>query len=363
MSCFDLIVVGAGPAGCTAAITASRGAAKVLLLERGSFPRHKVCGEFVSAESLELLGRLLIHEDGELISNAPRIGKGRIFADGAEISAEINPPAASITRFALDAALWRACLNGGVDARANFSVKAVKGQGPFFVETETENFESKTVINATGRWSNLTSTDATRDNGERRIGLKAHFREASSPPSVDLYFFDGGYCGVQPITDESGEHAVNACAMVGSRFAKTIADVLQLHPELKERSREWELLTRPVTTSPLAFHEPTPLAGGMLQVGDAATFVDPFVGDGISLALRSGALAAECLMPFLSGASSLQEAAVEYARRYRQRLSHVFRASSVLRRILGWPTVVRRPLLTLVQKTPSLARQLVRLTR
>ncbi|HEV2698689.1 MAG TPA: FAD-dependent oxidoreductase, partial [Terriglobales bacterium] len=249
MSCFDLIVVGAGPAGCAAAITASRGGAKVLLLERGSFPRHKVCGEFVSAESLELLGRLLIPEDGKLISTAPRIGKGRIFADGAEISAEINPPAASITRFALDAALWRACLNGGVDARPNFPVKAVKGQGPFSVETEMENFEAKAVVNATGRWSNLTlPTDASRDNGDRRIGLKAHFREASSPASVDLYFFDGGYCGVQPITDDSGEHAVNACAMVSAQRAKTIADVLQLHPELKERSRGWELVTRPVTT-------------------------------------------------------------------------------------------------------------------
>jgi flavin-dependent dehydrogenase len=240
----------------------------------------------------------------------------------------------------------------------------VKGQGPFSVETETENFGAKAVVNATGRWSNLTlPTDATRDNGDRRIGLKAHYREASSPASVDLYFFDGGYCGVQPITDDSGEHAVNACAMVSAQRAKTIADVLQLHPELKERSRDWELVTRPVTTSPLAFHEPTPLVGGMLQVGDAATFVDPFVGDGISLALRSGALAAECLMPLLAGGSSLQRAAGEYAGRYQERLSHVFRASSVLRRILGWPSFVRRPLLTLVQKTPSLARQLVRLTR
>ncbi len=54
----------------------------------------------------------------------------------------------------------------------------------------------------------------------------------------------------------------------------------------------------PVTTSPLVFHKPEPLQNAMLQVGDAAAFVDPFIGDGISLALRSGALAAECLSPF-----------------------------------------------------------------
>ncbi|HUK87310.1 MAG TPA: FAD-dependent oxidoreductase, partial [Terriglobales bacterium] len=52
---WDLIVVGAGPAGSTAAITAARQGARVLLLERGAFPRHRVCGEFVSPESLGLL--------------------------------------------------------------------------------------------------------------------------------------------------------------------------------------------------------------------------------------------------------------------------------------------------------------------
>jgi flavin-dependent dehydrogenase len=56
---YDLIVVGGGPAGCATAISAARSGASVLLLERGRFPRHKVCGEFVSAESLELLNDLL----------------------------------------------------------------------------------------------------------------------------------------------------------------------------------------------------------------------------------------------------------------------------------------------------------------
>src|SRR5438128_8398572 len=63
---YDLIIIGAGPAGSSAAITAARSGARVLLLERGRFPRHKVCGEFVSAESLDLLSSLLATQ-----SNAP----------------------------------------------------------------------------------------------------------------------------------------------------------------------------------------------------------------------------------------------------------------------------------------------------
>src|SRR5579864_471052 len=197
---YDLIVVGAGPAGCAAAITAAKNGASVLLLERGRFPRHKVCGEFVSAESLELLQELLTPRDRDLITTAPRIQQGRIFADGAEIHAEINPPAASITRFDLDAALWRSCIENGVDARQECPVQTVEGAGPFTVRTQTDVFEAKVLVNATGRWSNLTSPEI-RDaqTRERCIGLKAHFREISPPDSVDLYFFEGGYCGVQPI--------------------------------------------------------------------------------------------------------------------------------------------------------------------
>src|SRR5271157_4529059 len=98
----DLIVVGAGPSGCSAAITAARTGASVLLLERGHFPRHRVCGEFVSAESLDLLQNLLTPAHHGLITKAPRISRGRIFVDAAELHAEITPPAASITRFDLD---------------------------------------------------------------------------------------------------------------------------------------------------------------------------------------------------------------------------------------------------------------------
>jgi len=364
MSGYDLIVIGAGPAGCATAITAAGSGAKVLLLERGRFPRHKVCGEFVSAESLQLLERLLNTEDHKLISGAPRIARGRIFADGAEISTEIRPAAASITRFDLDAALWRSCLEHGVGARANSPVKAVEGAGPFSISTENEVFEAQSVVNATGRWSNLTAMAGhTQTSAERRIGVKAHFHEPSPAASVDLYFFEGGYCGVQPIGHHNGFGIVNACAMVSARCATTITDVLQLHPGLKERSRHWQPLTQAVTTSPLVFHPPAPLAAGMLQVGDSATFVDPFIGDGISLALRGGVLAAESLVPFFRGDRSLSEARAEYAKCYQQRLSHVFRASSMLRDVLGWPRVIRRPLLWLVQKAPSVTKRLVKMTR
>jgi len=118
-----------------------------------------------------------------------------------------------------------------------------------------------------------------------------------------------------------------------------------------------------VSTSPLTFREPEPVEGNILQVGDAAAFVDPFVGDGISLALRSGALAAQCLLPFFAHSISLSEAAEAYAHAYRRRLLPVFRNSSKLRRLLGLPRSVRRVVGRLLEATPAASRLLVRMTR
>jgi len=371
---YDLIVIGAGPAGCATAISAAKNGAQVLLLESGRFPRQKVCGEFVSAESLGLLESLLVENERALLFNAPRIGHTRVFADGAKVAAEITPSAASIARFDLDAALWRSALQSGVAAVGNCAVLSIEHANAaspnrsdmFRVLTRNESFDGKALVNATGRWSFLTSA-ATRARAPKKrwIGVKSHFYEPDAPQSVDLYFFPGGYCGVQPVSapkDSSGR-MINACAMVQAKVATDLAEVLRRHPALRARSASWTPAMQPVSTSPLIFHEPEPVRGNMLQVGDAATFVDPFIGDGISLALRSGNLAARSLESFLSGDLALQQAAADYAREYRRQLAPVFRASSHLRNFFNLPGAVRRPVMSLLRYTPAITRQLVRMTR
>jgi flavin-dependent dehydrogenase len=363
---FDLIVIGGGPAGCAASITAARAGARVLQLERGRFPRHKVCGEFVSAESLELLRQLVSHDHAQLVTHAPKIPRTRIFLDNAELVGKVSPAAASVTRFDLDRALWNSATQSGVDAREGCAVQCVTGAGPFLVDTAEGSFEAKAVINATGRWSNLTSPQIrARTSGERWIGIKAHFREAHPSQSVDLYFFEGGYCGVQPVSvSQNGSGTVvNACAMVRAEVAATLPDVLKVHSALLERSRHWTPATDPVTTSPLVFHKPELVHTRMLQIGDSATFVDPFIGDGISLALQSGALAAQCLDPFFKGECSLEQATSGYCAAYQRKLSRVFRNSSRLRRLLQWPSIVRKPALSILQRTPAITSVLVRMTR
>jgi len=362
---YDLIIIGAGPAGTAAAISSARQGASVLLLDRGRFPRHKVCGEFVSAEALGLLAEFLDREPAGLIKDAVQIPRARVFLDGRTLQARVDPPAASIARFELDVALWQSALSAGVDARQQVTVQSIAGRGPFRIATNHGEFESRALVNASGRWSNLNLPPA--ENGVRRekwLGVKAHFAEPSPEPSVDLYFFEGGYCGVQPVgvAGESGGR-VNASAMVRADLASTLPEVFARHPGLRERSRKWSPLSDPVSTSPLIFRQPQPERDGMLMVGDAAGFVDPFVGDGISLALRGGALAAHCLASFFSGEASLFAAARSYGKAYEQSLLPVFRASSTIRRMLFLPGSIRKPLLFILERTPAMTEYLVRRTR
>src|SRR5271165_2061071 len=207
---FDIAIVGAGPAGSSAAITAARFGAKIVLCESGEFPRHKVCGEFVSAESLGMLTDLVqsVSDADRILRAAPAIDRVRLLLDRSTVTARMTPPALSIPRYDLDSLLWRAARQAGVQARSSCEVHAVRGVGPFQVDTSLGTFEASAVIIAAGRWSRFTPRIPIPD-GPKWIGLKAHFRESQTPRSTDLYFFEHGYCGVQPVSED----VVNACAM------------------------------------------------------------------------------------------------------------------------------------------------------
>ncbi len=361
----DVIIIGGGPAGTSAAISAARAGASVLLLERGRYPRHKVCGEFVSAESLGLLTNLLDRDHAAPLREAVRVSQARLFLDGRTLQTTVDPPAASIARLDLDAALWHSAESAGVDARQQTTVQSIAGIGPFRVATTIGEFRARALVNASGRWSNLNlaSVEAPR---EKWLGIKAHFAEPCPEPSVDLYFFDGGYCGVQPVHvsgEVSSAGRVNVSAMVRADLASTLAEVFVQYPALYERSRGWSSLSDPVSTSPLIFRSPQPERDAVLMAGDAAGFVDPFVGDGISLALRSGALAASCLAPFFAGEASLPDTVSGYRELYERSLLPVFRASSKIRQMLRLPRTVRKPLLMLLEKAPAITRYAVRKTR
>jgi menaquinone-9 beta-reductase len=354
---WEVVIVGGGPAGCATAMRLKQLApqARILLLERGRYPRHKVCGEFVSSEGVEALLRLWAGIS-PLLKDCPQIERGRIFAEGNEARLPLPRKALSIPRYQLDDALWSACCEMGVESSDRCAVAQIEGNGPFAVSTDREIVRARVVVDASGRWSNLSRHNSS--NREKWLGVKAHFREPRPNGSVDLYFFEGGYCGVQHVADD----AVNACAMVRNDRATSIQDVLRLNSALKRRSAIWEPITEEVTTAPLIFEDPRPWRDGIFRVGDAAGFIDPFVGDGITLALLSGELTAESIARVMNDGIALESAGQEYAAAYESRMAPLFKRTSWLRRLMRAPRLARAAAMWAMQFEP-LVRYMVAGTR
>ena len=272
--------------------------------------------------------------------------------------ATLAPPAASISRYELDHALWRLAGQAGADCRQQAEVRDINGSGPFNLLTPAGAFTARAAINASGRWSNLRRRRLAHRPRHKWVGWKAHFREPALARSVDLYFFAEGYCGVQPL----GNGCVNACAMVRAGSADSIAEVLALHRGLRERSLEWQQVSETMATSPLVFATPDAEEGGVLFAGDAAGFIDPFVGDGISLALRSGTMAASALAEVWAGKRSVAEAAAAYRSQYERELGPLFRNAGWLRQLTSVPRVLQRPVMTAL-RWPRVTRFLFGKTR
>ena len=374
-SSYDVIIVGGGPAGTAAAITAARSgripgsdSPSVLLLEQGSFPRQKVCGEFVSAESLELLRELLL-PSASLLEGALQIAWARLHIVGqAAVALPIAPAAAGIARWDLDHSLWQAARLAGADCRERIAVERVQRQnGGFAVITQAGAFHGRSVIDASGRWSKLNAAyvqaRAKPARQPHRVGLKAHFHEPDlvSPwarIATEVYFFRGGYCGVLPM----GGGRINVCAMVESARGTSLIQVFRQHPALWERSRGWTQEYEPIATAPLLFRALQADGEGVLHCGDAAGFIDPFAGDGISLALRGGALAAHSLAPFWQGRSSLDQAVAHYRAEYQKRYVRAFRMAAALRHVLNGPPWFLAAIAHAL-RLPLFARLIVKTTR
>jgi len=222
-------------------------------------------------------------------------------------------------------------------------VQVVRQESGFTVEDGTRQIECERVILANGRRTDQTGTPSAL------VGIKAHFHPDEPIESVDLYFGENGYCGVQPLNDG----VVNVCALVHADAMKNSgADRMRAAFDVHKKLRQvrWKQITETVATAALRFANPEPLRDGMQCVGDAAGFIDPFLGDGISLALQSGTLAGSL------------DSAEEYAAEYERRFLPVFRRATRLRRLLQAPKIWQRPAL-LLMKWPGVAAAVVERTR
>ncbi|HLY60071.1 MAG TPA: FAD-dependent monooxygenase [Terriglobia bacterium] len=374
----DLAIIGGGPAGTAAALEARRHGMKVAIWDRDRFPRDKVCGEFLSAESIPLLDQ----EIPALLERASHIRRSEFISPAGRVH-EFDLPQAGrgLSRWVLDEAMWQAAETAGARARAGEAIRNLRRLDPSAHhganwELKSENGSSTlagSLLVACGRWWSIDglpspARECKADAVGPWMGAKAHFSEVAHRRAVEMYYFPGGYCGLAPIEDWQ----YNACCLIHRRlvresaagsledFALWLRNVAH-HPALAARLHGAVQTSMTVSTAPLRPARRRAGNDGTLLAGDAAGFLDPFTGDGISMALHSGRLAAQ----ELAGAWSRMETSLERsAASYRRRLDGAVRRSywvaKLLRALVSAPAGLQSSAAAVL---PKLGRRLLEETR
>lgn len=347
-----IVIAGGGPAGASAAIRLAAAGFDVTLIERERFPRHKLCGEFISPECLKQFGELgvldeMLSAGGDRISETVFYSRrGRSFSVP---SRWFGGDALSLSRSRMDYILLEKARFLGVKIEEGAAVTGIEENGTRIAglnvrRTGGTSFVAGDIfIDATGRAAAISRflerLEPARPNPARApfVAFKNHFGGAEIKPGrCEIYFFPGGYGGFSRI--EGG--AANFCFLVRSdvarKFGGKAGNLIEGAVSLNPRARQNLAGCRPLRDWMAAairgfgFKAPCP-AVNVFSVGDAGAFVDPFTGSGMLMALQS----AEILAKSIAGSKSHPEQnyRAAHAARFAQRL----RICSVLRRAAEMP--------------------------
>ena len=359
---FDVAVIGAGPAGSSAARALAAHGRSVVLLEKDLFPRRKVCGEFLSANGRRRLEAWGLG-DRVRAARAESISSGAFFLPGGQSRGFSLPePALGISRPCLDQLLARSAADRGADVRFRHEVVDVEGglANGFAVSARGPagpcRLRARVALSAWGRWSPLDlqfgRPFASRKT-ERYFGWGSHLTGDSRNLAgrVHLYFFAGGYCGLSRVeggtVNFAGIVSEKALRRAGGGWERFTARLRREHGPL---SRDLEALAPDgeiLGSQTVLFERHSPVFSGLLALGDSAGVRDPFTGDGQSSAMASGDLAAEIVEDFLRGRLTAGGLEDRYRSEWTRRLGPRFGWDALFRRVVFSP-LLRRIALPLV---------------
>jgi flavin-dependent dehydrogenase len=322
---YDCIIIGGGLAGLSSAILLAAAEKKVLLIEKKTYPFHKVCGEYISKESipfLESLGLQLeqqnLPEIKYLLSSSP---------SGIAIKRTLGIGGTGLSRYELEQQLYKLVIKGGVSVLTNTEVKDIeKVQGRFKVSTSQEQYYSKIAVGAFGKTSiidvKLNRSFKATKKAELYIAVKHHIRIDYDQSQVEMHTFPGGYCGLSAIEDNK-VNLTYTCTARKLKQAGSIAalekEVLTTNPHLKRYFDQAEFLfKKPLTISHLYFQIKDPVHSNILMLGDSAGNIAPLSGNGMSIALRTAKIASQEIVDHLNGLSTFEEMLTNYSRKYNQ---------------------------------------------
>jgi menaquinone-9 beta-reductase len=298
---YEIIIIGGGLAGLVSSIQLAKAGRKVLVIEKKTYPFHKVCGEYISNETRPFLTSLGVNFD-ELgikeISNFQFTSpSGRILETVLDLGGF------GISRYKLDEYLFHLAEQNGVEFLLEKSVESVDYQeDKMIIKTQNQTFESRFAIGSFGKRTKLDAT-LKRDFFSKRspyIGVKYHIKTDFPKNLIALHNFKDGYCGISAIEDN--KHCL--CYLTtreNLRQHGTIAEmekqILWKNPHLKKIFTESQFLyDKPEVINEISFAPKTAVENHILMAGDSAGLITPLCGNGMAMAIHGAKLLTDSIL-------------------------------------------------------------------
>src|ERR1044071_5855980 len=389
---YDAVIVGGGPAGTSAAIHLAARGARVLLAEQKKFPRAKLCGEFISPECLEHFERLGVA--GEMLgAGGAELTETRFYARSGR---SVNVPsewfghgragALGLSRAEMDARLMTRARESGVEvleeAHATgllFEGKRVRGVS-LKKDGSVLEIVAAVTVDASGRSRALarhveregkTNHRATSRRRPSLVAFKAHLENAGGHEGhCEIYFYRGGYGGLSRV--ENG--LSNLCFIASARDVRACggdAERVMREVLMKNRRAAQTLSCASASLGWLAValegfgRRSLVPAAGLLSIGDAASFIDPFTGSGMLMALERGEMAAQTIashLTMLRHNLRFDDVASAYRALYNEVFGARLRVCALMRRAAFVPRFAETLIFALGRRAPA-RRYLARSTR
>lgn len=357
----DVAIVGAGPGGSTlAALLAMRGVS-VALIDRDTFPRDKLCGEFLSYDALPIVEAL-----GVDLGDAPFIDRCRVVSRNRAYEFAFPHAARGVSRMKLDELLFRKAIASGAVACDGQTATTVEQHR---VVTDRGTINARVVAGAWGRWGRFDQQldrAFVHDRTHRNFGFKRHYRCRADTPVrervIELYSFTRGYLGVSDVEDG----ITNICGLVHAdrlaghkgKWDSFIEMIRAEEPRLEAMYRGFEPTQEQFLSSePVIFRSRSAVEGGIFMIGDASGVLDPLTGNGMAMAIQSAAVAAPYILCALTDRSAENHYREEHRRMFGKRIGWSRRVAALLSR----PAMLDQALR--LAKTPAFGAFLLRHTR
>lgn len=344
-----ILIVGAGPAGTSAAIRLAQKDFRVTLVEREKFPRHKLCGEFISPECFTHFKELGVLDE-MLAAGGDRITETVFYApDGKSVAVSSkwfshDNAALGLSRAEMDFRLLEKARRAGVEVLEETQVNGLLWEKDEICGIKAKNklqaFEiaADLIIDATGRAAvlaklaerdklRITNYELRKPTTTRLIGFKTHLKNVEMERGrCEIYFFSGGYGGLNWVENDVANHCFLIKAEKSKEFGNDAEKILRevifqnkrASKTLAGFSPVYEWLAVSIDGFGAKILNPAP---NILAMGDAGAFIDPFTGSGMLMALESGKILAQSIE---NNQFSISQIAKNYkklhARNFRKRL-------------------------------------------